>query len=267
MAHHLGTPTTSTVWAEVCNDLIHRLCTLFPENFIGVCQLPQAPDASPANCVGELRRCVEQLGFVGRDLSPHFSGGYWKEVPLTGKFWQPFYEEMMRLDVRAMIHLSSPCNPAAHTTGAHFINGDTTASMQFLLGDLFRDFPTLCFVIPYGCGAVPYHLGRYRGLSLEQAKRPLESILNNVFFRHERVSHARIELLASVLPVDNILFGSEIIGAITGRNPYTERYFDDTKLHVDTLSKLSNEDRRKIFEGNARRVYPRLNQALNACGR
>ena len=43
--------------------------------------------------------------------------------------------------------------------------------MQFLLSDLFKDFPTLRFVIPHGGGAVPYHWGRYRGLSLEQTQR------------------------------------------------------------------------------------------------
>ena len=31
----------SLEWSQICNDLIHRVCTLFPKNFIGVCQLPQ----------------------------------------------------------------------------------------------------------------------------------------------------------------------------------------------------------------------------------
>jgi predicted TIM-barrel fold metal-dependent hydrolase len=43
--------------------------------------------------------------------------------------------------------------------------------MQFVEGDLFRDFPTLKFIIPHGGGAVPYHWGRYRGLA-DMLKRP-----------------------------------------------------------------------------------------------
>ena len=43
----------------------------------------------------------------------------------------------------AMVHVSASCNPNFHATGAHYINADTTAFMQFLSGDLFRDFPTL----------------------------------------------------------------------------------------------------------------------------
>ena len=36
MAHHIGTATTSADWSRHCNDLIHRVCTLYPSNFVGV---------------------------------------------------------------------------------------------------------------------------------------------------------------------------------------------------------------------------------------
>jgi len=56
MGHHIGDATTSLHWSEVCNDLIHRVCTLYPQNFVGVCQLPQTPGEPLANCVAELER-------------------------------------------------------------------------------------------------------------------------------------------------------------------------------------------------------------------
>src|SRR6185503_15793406 len=114
MAHHVGNEATSRDWSRAANDLIHRVCRLFPRNFIGVCQLPQSPGVSPANCVGELQRCVEEYGFVA-------------------------------------------CNPNFHGTGAHYLNSDTTAFMQLIMDNLFKDFPTLKFVIPHDDGAVPYH--------------------------------------------------------------------------------------------------------------
>src|SRR5512145_1556081 len=43
MAHHVGDATTSLHWSEHSNDLIHRVCRLYPRNFVGVCQLPQTP--------------------------------------------------------------------------------------------------------------------------------------------------------------------------------------------------------------------------------
>ena len=165
MAHHIGNETTSREWSEVCNDLIARVCGLYPDNFIGVCQLPQSPGVPPARSVPELERCVNRLGFVGCNLNPDPSGGWWKEPPLTDRWWYPLYEKMVELDVPAMIHVSASCNPCFHATGAHYINADTTAFMQFLTSDLFKDFPTLKFIIPHGGGAVPYHWGRYRGLA------------------------------------------------------------------------------------------------------
>ena len=58
MAHHLGDAKVSTVWSEICNDLIHRVCGLYPTNFVGVCQLPQSPGVPPEQSVAELERCV-----------------------------------------------------------------------------------------------------------------------------------------------------------------------------------------------------------------
>jgi 4-oxalmesaconate hydratase len=65
--------------------------------------------------------------------------------------------------------------------------------------------------------------------------------------------------MAKVVPVDNILFASEMVGAVQSIDPETGHYFDDTKRYIDAIPWWSDEDRRKIFEGNARRVYSRLN--------
>ncbi len=259
MAHHVGNETTSRHWSEVCNELIHRVCTLYPGNFVGVCQLPQSPGVRPANCIAELERCVKEFGFIGCNLNPDPSGGYWTDPPLTDKWWYPLYEKMVELDVPAMVHVSSSCNPAFHFTGAHYINGDTTAFMQFLTSDLFRDFPTLKFIIPHGGGAVPYHWGRYRGLAQDMKRPPLkELLLNNVFFDTCVYHRPGIELLLKVIPADNILFASEIFGAVKGVDPETGHHYDDTKRYIDAIEWLSPKDRDKIFRKNVLNVYGRF---------
>ncbi len=267
MAHHIGDEETAALWARVCNDLIHRVCVLYPKNFVGVCQLPQVPGVAPANCISELERCVKELGFVGCNLNPDPSGGHWKERPLTDRWWYPLYEKMVELDVPAMVHVSASCNPAFHATGAHYINADTTAFMQFMTADLFKDFPALKFIIPHGGGGVPYHWGRYRGLAQDMKKPPLpEYLLKNVFFDTCVYHLPGIELLAKVIPVENIIFGSEMVGAVRGIDPETGHYFDDTKRYVDQLSTLGADAKFKIFEGNARRVFGRLDGVLKQRG-
>ena len=173
---------------------------------------------------------------------------------------------MVELDVPAMIHVSSSCNACFHATGAHYINADTTAFMQFIEGDLFKDFPTLKFIIPHGGGAVPYHWGRYRGLA-DMLKRPAlaNHVMNNVYFDTCVYHQPGIDLLAEVIDVKNILFGSEMVGAVRGIDPQTGHYFDDTKRYVDAL-KISAQDKHRIFELNARHVFPRLDAQLRSKG-
>jgi len=267
MAHHLGDTTTSQEWSRRCNDLIARVVGLYPENFIGVCQLPQSPGISVSDSINELVRSIDELGFVGCNLNPDPSGGHWTEKPLTDPEWYPFYEKMIELDVPAMIHVSSSCNVNFHATGAHYINADTTAFMQFIQGDLFRDFPDLRFIIPHGGGAAPYHWGRYRGLADMLDRPPLsEHVMKNIFFDTCVYHQPGIDLLFEVIDIDNILFGSEMVGAVRGIDPQTGHFFDDTKRYIDALD-LSDEEKSGVFELNARRVYPRLDVALKRRGK
>ena len=215
----------------------------------------------------ELEKCVKEYGFVGINLNPDPSGGHWTSPPLTDRHWYPIYEKMVEYDIPAMIHVSTSCNACFHTTGAHYINADTTAVMQLIQGDLFKDFPTLKFVIPHGGGAAPYHWGRYRGLA-QELKKPLldEHLLNNVFFDTCVYHQPGVDLLTRVIPVKNVLFASEMIGAVRGIDPQTGHYYDDTKRYIEAAD-LTAEERYMIYEGNARRVYPRLDAALKARGR
>jgi 4-oxalmesaconate hydratase len=266
MGHHLGNEATSLTWARVCNDMIYRVCQLYPQNFVGVCQLPQSPGVAPANSAAELERCVRELGFIGCNLNPDPSGGHWNSPPLTDRHWYPLYQQMVELDVPAMVHVSASCNANFHATGAHYLNADTTAFMQFLTSDLFKDFPTLRFIIPHGGGAVPYHWGRFRGLAQDLKRPPLEVLLKNVYFDTCVYHLPGIELLFKVVPHDNILFGSEMVGAVRGIDVRTGEYYDDTKRYVDALE-LSETDQQRVYSANARRVFPRLDALLKKMGR
>jgi len=266
MAHHVGDESVSIAWSQRCNDLIARVVGLFPETFVGVCMLPQSPAADLTGSIAELERCVGELGFIGCNLNPDPGGGHFKHPPLTHRFWYPLYEAMVALDVPAMIHVSGSCNPGLHATGAYYIAADTIAFMQLLEGDLFADFPTLRFIIPHGGGGVPYHWGRYRGLADMLKKPALDThLMNNVFFDTCVYHQPGIDLLADVIDVKNILFGSEMVGAVRGIDPQTGHFFDDTKRYVDALA-IDDAGKHAIFEGNARRVFPRLDAILKERG-
>ena len=265
MAHHIGDFDVSATWAAICNELCYRVSQLFPDHFVPVAMLPQSPDVDVATCIPELEKCIDQYRNVGINLNPDPSGGHWTSPPLSDRHWYPIYEKMVEYDIPAMVHVSTSCNPAFHTTGAHYLNADTTAFMQCLTSDLFKDFPSLRFLIPHGGGAVPYHWGRFRGLAQELGKPLLqEHLLKNIFFDTCVYHQPGIDLLTTVIPVDNILFASEMIGAVRGVDPESGHHYDDTKRYVEAAARLDAAARHKIYEGNARRVFPRLDARLDA---
>ena len=214
--------------------------------------------------IAELERCVGEFNFIGCNLNPDPSGGYWTGPELGDRYWYPFYEKMCELNVPAMIHVSAACNPNFHTTGSHYLGADTTAFMQMLTSDLLLDFPDIKFIIPHGGGAVPYHWGRFRGLVQAMEGKPEleELVLNNVYFDTCVYHQPGIDLLLDVIPAENILFASELLGAVRGIDPHTGHHFDDTKRYVDGSTRVGDAEKALIFAGNAARVFPRLKTDL-----
>ena len=98
-------------------------------------------------------------------------------------------------------------------------------------------------------------------------KRPPlpQHVMKNVFFDTCVYHQPGINLLTEVIEIDNILFGSEMVGAVRGIDVQTGYYFDDTKRYIDAL-KIPAAAKRQIFELNARRVFPRLDAHLKAKG-
>jgi 4-oxalmesaconate hydratase len=110
---------------------------------------------------------------------------------------------------------------------------------------------------------VPFHWGRYRGLALNNKRPPLDEMMkDNVWFDTCVYHQPGIDLLTKVVPLDNILFASEMVGAVRGDDPLTGKPFDDTKRYVDNAPSLAAADKKKIFEENAYRAYPRLKDTI-----
>ena len=263
MGHHFGGEMISLYWTQHCNDLIARVISLYPDIFVPVCQLPQSPGVPPKAAIAELERCVNEMGFVGCVMNPDPSGGFWTDPPLSDKdWWYPFYEKLVELDVPAMIHVSATCNPSFHSTSSHYMNADTTSIVQLHQSTVFQDFPDLRIIVPHGGGAIPYQYGRFRGIAIRDGFQPFDEFIKKIYFDTAIYDQNGLELLLKVAGIDNVLFASEMIGAVNAIDPETGRYFDDIKPTVDNIDWLTDEDRTKLFEGNVLKVYPRLKNYL-----
>ncbi|GAA1022662.1 4-oxalomesaconate hydratase [Acrocarpospora pleiomorpha] len=258
MGHEVGNEQTSLYWTQVNNDLIARVCDLFPDRFIPACQLPQSPGVSPANCLDELTRCVEEMGFVGCNINPDVAGGGQPFTPPMGdRSWYPLFERMVELDVPGLIHASSTVNPALHLNGSHYTNVDAAAVFELCWSDLLDNIPELKLIVPHGGGSIPFQFNRLRSLNLGGKRKPFEEAVKRVYFDTAVYDRDSMEMLIRKIGADNILFATEPFGTAKNIDPQTGRTFDDTISFVDDIDWLTAEDKEKIFVGNARRLYSR----------
>jgi 4-oxalmesaconate hydratase len=66
-----------------------------------------------------------------------------------------------------------------------------------------------------------------------------------------------------VIPTKNILFASEMVGAVRGIDPETGYNFDDTKRYIDAAD-ISDAEKSQIFSENSFSVFSRLGNAIAA---
>jgi predicted TIM-barrel fold metal-dependent hydrolase len=254
---HSEKPERIVRWyTEATNDLIAQLCRLHPRTFGGVAGLPQNAGVSPKNSLEELGRCVKELGFVGCLLNPDPNEGEGTPPPGLGEeYWYPLYEKLVELDVPAMVHAASS-RSLRETYSLHFIQEETTAIVSLLNSRVFADFPALKLVICHGGGAIPYQIGRFRAGRYRRGNAErFEDSIRRLYFDTCIYTKESLELLFKVVGPDRCMFGTERPGTGSVVDPQTGRYMDDLKPVIESIDWLSKEDRKKIFEDTARKVF------------
>lgn len=265
MMHHEKPEKIVHWYIEACNDLIHRQCQMHPQTFKGIAGLPQSVGVPIQNVLPELERCVKELGFVGCLVNPDPGARGDDSTPAMGdEYWYPLYEKLVQLDVPCMIH-SSTCLCERLSYTLHFINEESVAVVSLLNSKVFEDFPKLKIVCAHGGGAIPYQMGRFMAArytsrrTKDRAAAPesqyFENVSRKLHYDTCLYTHEALELLFKVIGADNCCFGTESPGAGSAVNPRTGRAMDDIKPIIEEFGFLTDADRKKIFEGNARRLY------------
>jgi 4-oxalmesaconate hydratase len=252
---HSESPASLVEWftAET-NNVIARACELMPEQFRGVAGLPQSMELEPAAWMAELRRCVEQLGFVGALLNTDPYEGTRQPPGLGDRFWYPVWETLCELDVPAMIHSAGCRAPARENYSLHFIQEETLAVAALMQSSVFDDFPDLKIIVSHGGGAIPYQRGRYLAGALRSGKS-FDEQLRRIYYDTCLYTRDSIELLIRAVGVDRCLFGSEKPGTGSVRDPATGRWVDDIHALVEDIDWLTDAQRTQVFETNARDLF------------
>lgn len=247
-------------WAVSNHNYIAQQVKAYPNRFQGICAIPQAPGEPVSLGFGELERCVNELGFIGVLIDTDPGEGDNSTPTLGEEYWYPLWEKMCALDLPGLIH-STGCKNGRETYSQHFISEESLAVLSLINSRVFDDFPRLKIIVSHGGGSIPYQIGRWQADYVLKAGKTVEEFnerLSKLYF--DTCLHAKrsIEMLVSVAGSRNVLFGTENPGSGSALNPETGKPFDDIKPVIDSITWLTEEDRRNIFEENARRLFTRL---------
>jgi 4-oxalmesaconate hydratase len=169
---------------------------------------------------------------------------------------------MVQLDVPALIHSASCRNPRL-SYSTHFINEETIAIVSLANSRVFEDFPNLKLIISHGGGAVPYQIARWRAGRFNAMARGgnverFDDSIRRLYYDTGVYNKESLELLFKIVGTDRCLFGTENPGTGTAIDPDTGKLMDDLKPVIEDIDWLTQEDRERIFERNARQVFSRL---------
>jgi 4-oxalmesaconate hydratase len=286
LMHSHPVPGDVRLWIELQNDLIYRTVTRHPARYRGVAGLPQVAGHPVEIVFDELERAVGELGFVGVLLNPDPAEGGGGSPRLSDPYWYPLWAKLTELGVPAHIH-SAGCT-GRETYDEHFATEESLAVTALVHSEVFDKFPSLKVMVSHGGGAIPYQIGRWRahwwldlaarrphikkyfadlaeagraGTGLPAAPDDLTSFddaLRMLWFDTDVHAEASLELLFKTIGADRCLFGTERPGSGGAINPKTGRSFEDFKYTIDRLGCLTDEDRAKVYEHNARTVFTRL---------
>jgi len=176
---------------------------------------------------------------------------------------------MVELDLPALVHSASCLNPRL-SYSTHFINEETIAVVSLANSRVFQDFPNLKLIISHGGGGVPYQIARWRAGRFNAINRGARNVerfddsIRKMYYDTSIYSKESLELLFKVVGADRCVFGTENPGTGTAVDPDTDKLLDDLKPVIESIEWLSDHDKARIFEENAREVFSRLNVPVSA---
>jgi aminocarboxymuconate-semialdehyde decarboxylase len=264
----LGPPAVTTDLARLANDEMADLVRRYPDRFVGFAA--SLPMNDPDGAVREADRAIAELGALGVQIFTNVNG-----MPLDDPRFEPLFARMAELDRAIWVHPARTAEMPDYATEDHsrfemwWVFGwpyETAVFMSRLVlsGHLDR-YPKLKILTHHAGGMVPHFAGRI-GPGMDQlgARTPDEDLgavaraLKKRPFDYYKMFYGDTALFGAehavrcaidFFGVDHILFGSDM--------PFDPekgpQFIRETIANLDAIG-LSPADRKKIDEGNARRV-------------
>lgn len=248
---------------RLANEEIRRIADEHPDRFVPMGTIPFLR----GEYVEEARRCVEELDFPGLQIFSNVDG-----TPLDDDAFEPFWEAANDLGVPLWIH------PQIHdwhdfeegSTWIYKMLGwpfDTSVAVaRLVFGGVLDRHEDLRIVSHHLGGTLPCLVGRFRSwyqtrqeepdLYAEQdvadLSAPLDTYLERVYGDTAVSSQGETYPLrcgVEFFGPDNVIFSSDY-----PMGPDRGEYWPETILAAIEDLPITDEDREKIYSGNARRL-------------
>jgi aminocarboxymuconate-semialdehyde decarboxylase len=255
-AHALSLSQPMVYWAE--GDLARRVSETYndglakaherhPKRLFGLATLPMH---EPMLAVQEVERAGELPGVRGFYIATQVRG-----KDLSDPAFSPVYERIEASGLPLFLH---PVEVIGHQRlSAYYLTNllgnpfeSAIAAAHLIFGGVLDRFPNLVVCLPHAGGAFPWLVGRLnRGwekrADLKHIKQAPVEYLRRFYYDTVGYSDHVLEYLVNVIGADRVLMGSDYCFPIAYEKPV-----DIVTAHP----RLDDEAKRKIVDGNARRL-------------
>ncbi len=239
------------------NDKLYAHINKYPGRF---CTLAVAPPWGTPECLAEVERCLNKLGFSGVQMAVHYGSLYLDEPE-----FRPYFRELNKLDVPVVVH-HTPL-PVDYASLIKYTNqrrqygrcvDQATGVGREIFSDLFEECPNLKLIhTMLGGGFFAYSnmLAPRSRRSKEELERfdsadtAWDRLEKNIFYDTSGAMQwgkAQLECAVEVLGADHILYGSSY--------PVRRDWFVTGIDFVKNLD-IPEESKSLILSGNAQRLF------------
>ena len=264
----LAGPEVTPELARVANDGMAEYVAKYPDRFPGF--IASMPMNNPDAALEEMDRAIKDLKAVGVQFFSNVKG-----APLDLPEFKPLFEKMAGYDLPIWIHPARGANFPDYLTedkskyeiwwtfGWPYETSVMMARLVF--GGYFDQFPNLKIITHHMGGMVPYFEGRvgpgWDQLGARTSDEDYTMILKNLKKPHLEYFKMFLADTALFGSLSGTICGLEFFGAdhvlFASDSPFDPEkgpgYIRETIRVIEELP-ISDEERKKIFEGNARRV-------------
>jgi 5-carboxyvanillate decarboxylase len=244
---------TASELATLANDRLAAVISRHPHRFAGLASF--APQA-PRRAAREMERAIRELGLNGFIVNSHTNGEYLDDP----KYW-PILEAAEALEACIYIHPRSPSGMSG-AFGAYGLDSAMwgygveagTHAVRLMASGVLDRFPKLKICLGHMGEAVHFWLWRFDFLNARaqrSGRSPKTKQSMTEYFRQNFVittsgvlDPLALEYSIARLGADNVLWAIDY--------PYNPT---DTAVAFLDAAKISDEDRAKIYHGNAERVF------------